>query len=717
MNKITWIFIIFMLQNNLALSQKVDFETRQFQSEPSHPFDVKHYRINLDIDADKRSLQGKVDIHLKSLRHDLKKIQFHAESYEILSVHQGLKSVPFQHKQGQLHITLNHPLNYGDSTSLHVEYGIDRFLVDPTAYGMGANYPLGIGFFEATPSRPSIFNSYSFPTGARHWFPCYDHPNDRATHETIVTTQGDHKVLANGILISTATHEDGRVSYHWSQNQPHPTYLYNFVSGPYEIVEEVYKEIPVNYWVYPGDIERGKRTFHRTPEVLGFFEDYYGVPYPWDKFDQIIVPGIGGGAEATTATLIGESTLHDEKAEKDFPSHWLIAHEAAHHWWGDFVSYADWTETWLSESFATYGEYLYSNHLYGAEEGIMNLSEKKSAYLSEAYDTYQRPIRCQHWNFPNENFDRHTYQKGALVLHMLNSYLGEDIFRKVLSHFLHAHAFQPVRTPDFVKSIWEVTGENMQWFFDQWILSPGHPILEIDHEWTGKETVLKIIQTQDTSEGIPIFKFPLTVEIHHSDGIKKEEVWVDQKKSIFRFASDKKPKVVLIDPEHILLKEWSHPKTKEELQLQVAMASLQEKLRAIQQLEKFADELSVQDLLSDQAQNADFWALRKTALTTLSHAKNHKEICLRALKDSHSRVRTESVRILGIAEDAGFADLFKDVYMAEDSYRVQSEALRALGKLKNASNKHFFEEAVLVDSPRGMIKKAAVWSLKELLKK
>ena len=186
-------------------------------------------------------------------------------------------------------------------------------------------------------------------------------------------------------------------------------------------------------------------------------------------------------------------------AEQDFPSHWLIAHEAAHHWWGDFVSYADWTETWLSESFATFSEYLYSEYLYGKEEGSLNLQNKRRAYLREAKSRYQRPIVFNQWEFPNQNFDRHTYEKGALVLNMLRDYLGEEIFRNVLNHFLTKHAYQPVRSSDFFKSVWVVTGQNMDWFFEQWLFSPGHPVLDLSYTWENNQIKLQVNQVQDTS--------------------------------------------------------------------------------------------------------------------------------------------------------------------------------------------------------------------------
>lgn len=709
---------IFLLLNGyLLVAQQVDIYERPIQREPSHAFDVLHYRIDLDFEGAKRAFEGKTIITLRSLSDQLNRISLHAESYTVQKVQLlDEQTLTFSHKDGQLEIALQEPLGYDDTLSILINYGTDNFQVDPTQFGMGANYPLGLGFFEATDDQPFLFNAYSFPTGARHWFPCYDHPNDRASHETIITTQADHKVLANGILESVTKNKEGSITYHWRQSQPHPTYLYNFVSGPYVIVEDSFKDIPVNYWVYPNDEDKGLRSFHRTPEVLAFFEDYYGVKYPWDKYDQIIVPGIGGGAEATTATLIGVSTLHDERAEQDFPSHWLVAHEAAHHWFGDFISYRDWTETWLSESFATYSEYLYSNHLYGEEEGYLNLLNKRETYLNEAKNRYKRPIFFERWEFPNQNFDRHTYQKGALVLHMLKDYLGEANFKRVLQHFLATHAYQPVGTSDFLKSILEVTGQNMDWFLDQWIFRAGHPVLDIDYEWVNNQIIIKVNQIQDTSGDIPVFQMPVKINITTDQKTITKTIWLKQKENVYYFEAKQKPQLVRFDPENILLKEWTFQKSTKELMFQAQFSDIPGRLWAIQQLGDHLEEEGVTNLLTTIVEKEVFWALRREALQALSQedSKAFRSLSLKAAKDKHSRVRAAAVKLLGDTKPENLHDLFRNTYENDSSYLVQAEAVRALGKLKLKADKSFFERVEKTTSPRNVLQRAASWALEQL---
>lgn len=696
--------------------QSAQLMERPQRSEPSHPFDVLHYRIELTFEGENRAFQGETAITFRSLSDQLEALTLHAETFKVNEVRQFEQVLAFEHKDGALIIQLGEAIHYNDTLTLHINYGTSGFEVDSEAYGMGANYPLGLGFFEANEDHPFLFNTYSFPNGARHWFPGYDHPQDRATHETIITTQEDHQVLANGILKSVVANGDGTITYHWSQEQAHPTYLYNFVSGVYSIIKDNYQGIPVNYWVYPKDEDKALRSFHRTPEVLAFFEEYFGVNYPWDKYDQICVPGIGGGAEATTATLIGASTLHDEKAEKDFPSHWLVAHEAAHHWWGNFVSYSDWTQTWISESFATYSEYLYSAHLYGPEEGALNLYDKRTAYLNEARNNYLRPIVFDRWAFPNQNFDRHTYQKGALVLNMLSDYLGETQFRRVLQHFLSTHAYQAVDTHDFLKSIRDVSGQNLDWFFDQWLYKAGHPVLEIDYTWKEqeKELELRVRQVQD-APGVPIFKLPVQVAVTNDKKTEVHSIWLKKASQRFTFPCESQPRMVRFDPDHILLKEWTFPKTPEELIFQARHDNTLGRLWAIKELRGFILQPTVEYFMRERIREEENWAVRREALLNLAELSKDLQLdCQQALSDQHSQVRETAIQLLGELRNPPLAQTFIQRFEGDQSYLVRAAAIRALGKLEQTRYRSLFEQAIRQESPRDILKRAGEWALKQL---
>jgi aminopeptidase N len=189
--------------------------------------------------------------------------------------------------------------------------------------------------------------------------------------------------------------------------------------GPFAVIEDSLGSLPVTYWVYEKDVEDAKWIFKKTPHMIDYFNRLFGYEYPWAQYAQVTSPRMGGGAENTTATVLGQGVIHDKRAEQDFSWDSTIAHEVAHQWWGDLITLRTWSQTWLNESFGTYSDYLYTRHDKGEDEGAHDLLGKKNQYLREAHTRYIRPIVFDRYNRPQDNFDSHTYPKGAAVLHML----------------------------------------------------------------------------------------------------------------------------------------------------------------------------------------------------------------------------------------------------------------------------------------------------------
>ena len=390
------LFYIFLFLS-LAHSQRNDIYSRPFQSGPEFDIDVQHYDIDLKILDHEKSFSGKTSITFNVIKPYLENIQFDVETFNVTKVKSEGKELSFKQKNGSLIIQPDEPIRIGDELTYTISYQSDGNIADPSKYGMRGAKVLGLGFFDESDDNPALVQTHSFPEGARHWFPSNDHPADKATSKITTTVRSDWKVLANGVLTESETNwkvlpngmkiksEDSGDStrYVWELNLPNSTYLFVMVAGPFKVIKDYHRDIPMSYWVYPKDVNNADLSFNRTPEIMEFFEDEYGVEYPWPKMDQITIPGIGGGAESTTATILGDITIHDQKADKDFPSHWLVAHEAAHQWWGDYITMGDWHHAWLNESFATYGEYLYSSFLYGEDERQINLWKKKQSYFRE----------------------------------------------------------------------------------------------------------------------------------------------------------------------------------------------------------------------------------------------------------------------------------------------------------------------------------------------
>jgi aminopeptidase N len=489
-------------------------------------------------------------------------------------------------------------------------------------------------------------------------------------------------------------------------------------AGPYHVIADSLGDLAINYWVYPKDVDNAGYSFCQTPRIIEFFNQEFGYEYPWDKYDQVTIPGIGGGAECTSATLLGHGVIHDEKADKDFPSHKLIAHEAAHQWWGDLVTLRDWGHTWINESFATYSDHLYIKHSLGADEGAVDLLGKKNAYLNEAHDRYMRPIVFRRWDKPQQNFDRHTYPKGAVIINMMRWILGDKPFRKTISHFLHKHAYDSADTHDFITAVKEMTGQNLDWFFEQWFFRPGHPVFDVSYYWddANRKVKLRIAQTQDTSGRIPIFKTPVVIAVVTAEGKKTEKIWLEERIEEFDIACDEKPLMVRFDEGNFLLKEWTFEKTTQELIYQLEHDDVVGRMWAASQLSKIKKDALVAEALLESARKDPFWSVRRAAIEALGAAssKEHTSALKQKCSDQDSRVRAAALQALGDGGQTEMVAFFQECFEKESSYVAQAEALKAIGNCGDKSSAEFLENAARITSHRNIIKRAADRALKQI---
>ncbi len=695
------ILLIFTLT---ARSQPLDWSTKPLQSERSRFFDALHYIIRIRLDIDRKSFEGATTVIATSLQEGLKTCILDAEEFKVTSVidAEGRK-LSFEQKPNELIVHLARPYNYGEEIVF-------------TCYYHGENPKKGLVFVTESTEAPRMVFSDSWPDHVHHWFPCYDYPNDKVTNEIIATVEQGLKVAANGRLVGVFEDPARRlVTYHWSQDQPHSTYLIFLAAAPYTVVRDSYKTLPVSYWVYPGDEPKVKPTYGQTPKMIEFFNKTFSYEYPWRKYDQISVPS-GGGAESTSATAMTHRIMVEERVASDFPAIRIVSHELAHQWWGNLVTLRNWAHTWINEGFATYSDYLYYRFEMGEEEGALYLQDKLKAYLREAKTRYIRPIVTDRYEKPEDMFDAHSYQKGALVLHMLRSLVGDPSFFATISNFLHRFAFDVVDTADFIRTVKATTGQNLDWFFDQWLFKPGHPVLEVSTEWNAAARVLRLLvkQVQDFSRGIPVFRLPVSVKFFTSGGNEIHKIWIEKKEQIFEFPLAEKPWLVKFDQDNVLIKEIYYPKERAELLFQLRHDDVIGRMEAAAALSSFKNDRSVIEALIDRLRNDPFWAVRQRALESLAEieAAGRTDIFQKACSDPDSRVRAAAVLALGNLKDRKNLAFFKKIFQNDPSDRVKAEALIAIGKTGDPSAKTFLRQAALIPSHRDMIRKAAQDALK-----
>lgn len=686
--------------------QTVDYSKKPIQSERSRDYDALHYLIKIKLDLDRKSFEGATTVTLSSFRDGLEACVLDAEEFAVTSVLDEYGApLRFEQSAKTLTVALAHPAKFGEIVTFTCAYN-------------GREPRQGLEFVDETPDNPRLVWSNSWPDNVHHWFPCFDYPNDKATTEIVATVASGLKVAANGRLVGVAEDKAaGVVTYHWSQDLPHSTYLVFLAAAPYVIVRDAYKTLPVNYWVYPRDENKVRPTYGKTPEMIAFFNETFGFDYPWQKYDQVSVP-LGGGAESTSATAMTSRIMVAAEDEPDFSAIGIVSHELAHQWWGDLITLRSWGHAWLNESFGTYSDYLYFRHDRGEDEGALNLQNKLEAYLREAKTKYIRPIVSDRYDKPGDMFDSHSYPKGALVLHMLRSILGDEIFFKTLSHFLHRYAFDAVDTADFVRSVKTVTGQNLDWFFDQWLFKPGHPVFDIRSEWdaAGKAVRLKVAQVQDFARGVPVFRVPVSVKIVTAGEAKVHRVWIREREETFEFPAETKPLLVRFDAGNELIKETTFPKEPAELLYQLKNDDVIGRMAAAGELAGVVDRPGVFAGLAESARSDPFWAVRRQAVGSLARraAPEAAAALKQACRDPHASVRAAAVQALGASKDKGLGPFYKDLFRKDKSVRVRAEALRALGLTGDASLAAFLRESAAVPSHQNLIKRAAEEALKQL---
>jgi aminopeptidase N len=263
-----------------------------------------------------------------------------------------------------------------------------------------------------------------------------------------------------------------------------------------------------------------------------------------------------------------------------------------------------------------------------------------------------------------------------------------------------------------------MTGQNLDWFFEQWFFSPGHPVFDVSYHWddSNKKVKLKIAQTQDTSGRIPIFKTPVVIAVVTAEGKRTEKVWLEEKVEEFDIVCDKSPLMVRFDEGNFLLKEWIFEKTTQELIYQSKHDDVIGRMWAASELSKFKKDASVAAALLESARNDPFWSVRRAAIEGLGAPENkeHTSVLKQKCFDQNSRVRAAALQALGDSRQVELVAFFAERFEKDSSYVAQAEALKSIGKSGDSSSAGFLEKAAKMTSPRSILKKAAEWALKQI---
>lgn len=508
-------------------------------------YDVQHYIIRSKFDRKAKIYYGDSTVFFKPLKAGFNVLNLDAAEMKFESIRLGDengKTLQYKQTGEKLAITLDKTYAPTDTVSVRIKYSAAQ----PTK---------GVYFVDALTdegkiTRPSQVWTQCEAEEARHWFPSYDSPDDKATTEQYITTPKDETAIANGELLETTENADGTKTFHYKMPVPHSTYLTSMVVGNYVKVEDKYKDIPLGYYVYPGSEEIVPKAYGKTADMMRVFEELTGVAFPYNKYDQTIVANFNfGGMENITATTMADTEIIFNPPDVVID---LVSHELAHSWFGDLVTTKDWSNLWLNEGFATFMEAAYREKLNGRADYMRKVRSDAMRWMGEdSYSTSRHPLFRP--NPPTKDdslFDPTTYQKGGAVLHTLREEIGTEIFWKAVNSYLNKYKFSNVESPDLQKSMEEASGKDLSWFFNQWVFKGGFPRLSVKHVYNPatKKLTLTVTQTQRVDSITPAaFVLPMEVEIVTAKGKKAEKIQINKRTQVFTLSVDGKPSEINFD--------------------------------------------------------------------------------------------------------------------------------------------------------------------------
>ncbi|HEY5281365.1 MAG TPA: M1 family aminopeptidase [Polyangia bacterium] len=650
---------------------------------PDCPVSVTHLRLELTPDLQSRILRGRVTLALQSRRDDLQAVELDAVDMTFAAVtvdEAPAKATQYDGKR--LRIELKSPRRRGDKLAVTIDYQCT-----PTR---GLYF---VGPDEAHPGRPRECWTQGQDEDSRFYFPCIDAPLLKSTSEVLCTAPAELFVLSNGALRERRELGDGNHLWHYVLDFPHSPYLVTLVCGQFAEIKDRASETGVDVYYYgPKGREADlKRSLAATPALIDFFSKIIGVPYPFGRYSQIFVSDfIFGGMENTSATTLTAEAMLDERAALDQDIESLVAHELAHQWWGDLVTCREWPEAWLNEGFATYFEYIWRTHSKSRDEADIELLGDLDTYLDEANE-YQRPIVCRQFEEPIDLFDRHLYEKGGRVLHMLRNEIGDADFFRALRLYAERHAHGSVETRDLARAVEEATGRNLDRFFQQWTDHPGHPDLECSWQWDADKR-MGSFRVEQKQEGDKLYDLSALVRIEVAGQEHDEAIHIHLRSHTFELRLDEAPGQVIFDPGDVLLKTVKFDKPRPLWAHQLAFARLAiDRVLAARALSEKPDRTTVAALRTALETDA-FWAVRAAAATALGRTRRQDALdaLLASRGQEHPKVRRAIAAALGefrIDLDPGNAraalTLEKWVSDGDPSCFVEASAALALGRTRS----------------------------------
>ncbi|MBE0424464.1 MAG: M1 family metallopeptidase [Lutibacter sp.] len=671
--------ILFAL--TLLFSIVLGAQDLKYQPERDKINNLVHTKLKVDFNFEKSQLNGEAWVTLTPHFYEVNKVVLDAKSFNIHEVKVNDKKAGFNYSEDELTVELDKSYKKGEEYTVYIKYTAKPEEIKQKG-SENITDAKGLYFIdpkEEDPNKPTQIWTQGETESNSGWFPTIDSPNQKTSQEIYMTVPNKFVTLSNGTLKSQVVNANGTRTDYWKMDQKHAPYLVFMGVGEFNITKDTWNGLEVNYYVEPEFAPEAKTIFGNTPEMMTYFSNITGIPYPWDKYSQIVVRDFVSGAMENTTAVVHAEDAQQKMGQLIDNNEWesTIAHELFHHWFGDLVTTESWANLTVNESFATYSVYLWFAHKYGKDKADANMYSDVQTYMTSQSE--DKDLVRFYYLSREDMFDTVSYHKGNAILHMLRDVIGDAAFFEGMNTYLTTYKYGTAEAHQLRLVFEKVSGKDLNWFFNQWYYGNGHIKMNVTYDYN---TINKTVTVNINQKG-KVFKFPLSIDIYEETGKTTHNVWVDSAQNSFTFSFNRLPKLINIDAKHVLLAEIAVKKTLNEYiyQFNNAPHYLDRRLA----LEEIVKEQSNKEAFNAvlKAFNDPYYEIRILALENIDlfQKYNKKEaidkIVKMAQSDPKTLVQAAAISVLGKLVDPIYKSLFVNG-MNSKSYAVTGKSLMSL---------------------------------------
>ncbi len=693
-----------------------------YQGSAPRVWDIRNTRIALSFNYHERTASASEWVTLHPYFYPTDTLELDAKGMRIDSVMmisgKSKTALRYTYANDVLKIRFNKQFKSSENVELYFKYTAMPYAAQTGGSG-AIRDDRGLYFINAdgaVPHKPVQIWTQGETESNSHWMITIDKPNTRFTTQVELTVPDTFVTLGNGALIKQVKAAKGLRTDIWKMDQPIQAYAVMFAIGKFKIDKNNWHGKEVSYYVEPEYEQYAYLMFNHTRDMMEFFSKRTGVPYPWNKYSQVVVRDyVSGAMENTTASLFGEFMNQNAREVADRNSEDVVSHELFHQWFGDYVTCESWSNITVNESFANYSEQLWRTFRYGKASGDELAYNDLMGYIGSSSFTDPQLVRF-HYDNREEVFDAVSYNKGGAVLRYLNNLMGDEAFDKAMNIYLTKNALHSAEAHQWRLAVEEATGQDWNWFFNEWYYHAGHPEVKITYSYDDAAQKLTVVFSQVQSDSTFMYKLPLKAALIYGDDKTVMDWTVDKRKDSLTFAYKNGQRPVFIpDYTRILPGEIKDVKKMPEWKEQYKHSDdYINKRVAVHAASRLLSDTNSQAII-DMAMADVIHPIRRFALSQIRTTSNDKYrrrwsdyIMSVAKYDSDKLVRAEAFYVLGDWKVSAAKELMVKA-VSYSSYAIAGAALEGLAKIDKDTA--YIMAKIMVDSNPKTSLESAVWSI------